>query len=148
MHSEFGVLLVIALKHSVWGFCCTNPCEQLSGEIFTHLVPQLGLGDERFLHTILFSAYLLLELQKIAGPYCLGSFQQGRTIPLRRGRSSQSRGALGIPSVGFYLQVLHHHFEGFFEELSSLNLQQQFGTIWRLGGCPTFLYFSDLERSA
>ena len=52
----------------------TNPCEQLSGEVFTHLVPQLGLGDEIFLHTILLSAYLLLELQKIAGPYCLGSF--------------------------------------------------------------------------
>jgi hypothetical protein len=78
----------------------------------------------------------------------LGGFQQGRTITLRRGRSSQSRGALGIPLVGFYLQVLHHHFEGFFEELSSLNLQQQFGTIWRLGGRPTFLYFLDLERSA
>jgi hypothetical protein len=70
MHSGFGILLVIALEHSVWGFCCTNPCEQLSGEIPTHLVPQLGLGDERLLHTILLSTYFHLALQKIAGSYC------------------------------------------------------------------------------
>jgi hypothetical protein len=70
-------LLVIALEHSIWGFCCTNPCEKLNGEISTHLVPQLGLGDERFLHTILFSAYLFLVLMKITGPYCFEEFQQG-----------------------------------------------------------------------
>jgi hypothetical protein len=54
---------------------------------------------------------------------------------------------LGILSLGFYLQALQHHFEGFFEELSSLFLQLQFGTIWRLGGRPITQYFSDLERS-
>ena len=59
-------MLVIALEHSVWGFCCANPCEQLSGEISTHLVPQLGLRDERLLHTILVSAHLHLALQKVA----------------------------------------------------------------------------------
>ena len=69
-YSDFGILLAIALEHSVWGFCCTNPCEKLIGEIPTHLIPQLGLGDKIFLHTILLSVYLLLELQKIAGPYC------------------------------------------------------------------------------
>ena len=67
MHSELGVLLVIALEHLVWGFCCTNPCEQLSGEIFTDLVPQCGLGDERLLHTILVSDHLHLKPQKVAG---------------------------------------------------------------------------------
>ena len=41
------------------GVFCTNPCEQLSGEISTHLVLQLGLRDERLLHTI-------LALQKVA----------------------------------------------------------------------------------
>ena len=58
---------VIALEQSVWGFCCTNPCEKLSGEISTHLVSQLGLGNERLLHTILVSAHLHLALQKVAG---------------------------------------------------------------------------------
>jgi hypothetical protein len=29
------------------GFAVTNPCEKLSGERPTHLVPKLGLGDER-----------------------------------------------------------------------------------------------------
>ena len=47
------------------GVFCTNPCEQLSGEISTHLVLQLGLGDERLLHTILVSAHLHLTLQKV-----------------------------------------------------------------------------------
>jgi hypothetical protein len=46
------------------GVCCTNPCEQLSGEISTHLVLQLGLGDERLLHTILVSYHLHIMLQK------------------------------------------------------------------------------------
>jgi hypothetical protein len=54
---------------------------------------------------------------------------------------------LGIPTLGFYLQVLNHHFEGFFEELSSSDLQLQFGTTWRLGGRPVIQYFSDLGRS-
>jgi hypothetical protein len=103
VHSGFGILLVISLENSVWGFCCTNPCEQLSGEISTHLVPQLGLGDERFLHTILFSSYLFLVFLEIAGPYCFEDFQQRRTSLERRVRSSQSGGALGISSVGFHL---------------------------------------------
>ena len=60
-------MFAIALQHSVWGFCYTNPCEQLSGEISTHIVPQLGLGDERFLHTILVSVHLHPALQKVAG---------------------------------------------------------------------------------
>ena len=50
----------------MWGFCYTNPCEKLSGEISTHLVLQLGLGDERLLHTILVSSHLHLALQKVA----------------------------------------------------------------------------------
>ena len=58
-------MLVIALEHTVWGFHCTNPCEQLSGEISTHLVPQLGLRDERLLHTILVSSHLHLVLWKV-----------------------------------------------------------------------------------
>ena len=49
------------------GVCCTNPSGKLSGEIPTHLVPQLGLEDEIFLHTIIFSAYLILELQQTVG---------------------------------------------------------------------------------
>ena len=49
------------------GVCYTNPWEKLSGEISTHLVPQLGLGDERLLHTILVSAHLHLSFQNIAG---------------------------------------------------------------------------------
>ena len=64
-HSSFGLAFAIALEHSVWGFCCTNPCEQLSGEISTHLVPQLGLGDEILLHTILVLAHLHLVLQEV-----------------------------------------------------------------------------------
>jgi hypothetical protein len=67
MHYGFGLAFVIALEHSVWGFCCTNPCEKLSGEISTHLVPQLGLRDERLLHTILVSTHLHLVLQKVTG---------------------------------------------------------------------------------
>jgi hypothetical protein len=55
MDSGFGLAFAIALEHSAWGFCYTNPCEKLSGEISTHLVPQLGLEDERLLHTILVS---------------------------------------------------------------------------------------------
>jgi hypothetical protein len=58
--SSFGLAFAIALEHLVWGFCCTNPCEQLSGEISTHLVLQLGLGDERLLHTILVSGLHLV----------------------------------------------------------------------------------------
>ena len=49
------------------GVFCTNPCEKLNGEISTHLVPQLGLRDERLLHTILVSTHLHLALQKVAG---------------------------------------------------------------------------------
>jgi hypothetical protein len=83
IHSGFGLAFAIYLEHSVWGFCCTNPCEQLSGEISTHLVPQLGLEDGRLLHTILVSTYLHLALQKIA-----------------------SRTVLVIPARA------HHHLEG------------------------------------
>jgi hypothetical protein len=57
-----GLEFSIALEHLVLGFCCTNPCEKLSGEISTHLVPQLGLEDERLLHTILVSVHLHLAL--------------------------------------------------------------------------------------
>ena len=57
----------ISLEYLVWWFCCTNPCEKLSGEISTHLVPQLGLGDERLLHTILVLVYLHPALQKVVG---------------------------------------------------------------------------------
>jgi hypothetical protein len=86
------VYFLLVLLSIQFGVCCTNPCEQLSGEISTHLVPQLGLGDEIFLHTILFSAYFLLELQKTAGSVLLRSFQQGHAIPLRRVRFSYSGG--------------------------------------------------------
>ena len=68
---------MLLLEHSVWGFFYTNPCDQLNGEISTHLVPKLGLGDERFLHTILLSAYFHLALQKVAGPYCSCVFSKG-----------------------------------------------------------------------
>ena len=71
----------ISICYCSWAFslgvCCTNPCEQLSGEISTHLVPQLGLGDEIFHHTILFSAYLFLVLLKITRLYCFESFSKG-----------------------------------------------------------------------
>ena len=50
---------------SIQSGCCTNPCDQLSGEISTHLVPQFGLGDEILLHTILVSTHLHLVLQKV-----------------------------------------------------------------------------------
>jgi hypothetical protein len=88
IHSGFGLAFAIALEHSVWGFCCTNPCEQLSGEISTHLVPKIGLRDERFLHTILISVHLHLALQKVAGhtvlviPARLHHYLEGRSIHL------------------------------------------------------------------
>ena len=71
------VYFLLVLLSIQFGVCCTNPCEQLSGEISTHLVPQLGLGDEIFLHTILFSAYFLLKLQKTSGSYCWGVSSKG-----------------------------------------------------------------------
>ena len=64
---DLAYCLLFLLSIQFWGFCCTNPCEQLSGEISTHLVPQLGLEDERLLHTILVLAYLHLALQQVAG---------------------------------------------------------------------------------
>jgi hypothetical protein len=75
MHSGFGLALAIALEHSVWGFCCTNPWEQLNGEISTHLVPQLGLGDERLLHTILVSGSVYRGRFDQAYPEGLGPFR-------------------------------------------------------------------------
>ena len=58
----------ISICYCSWAFIlgvfCTNPFEQLSGEISTHLFPHLGLRDERLLHTILVSAHLHLVLQK------------------------------------------------------------------------------------
>ena len=83
------ILLVIALEHSVWGFFCTNPCEKLSGEISTHLVPYLGLEDERLLHTILVSGRAYQGRFDPTYPEGLGPFRQlgfvcrGRTINLR-----------------------------------------------------------------
>jgi hypothetical protein len=73
------------------GVCCTNPCEQLSGEISTHLVPQLGLGDERLLHTILFSTRLHLSLQKIAGRTVI-------VIPARAHHSAEEFRSTGFES--------------------------------------------------
>jgi hypothetical protein len=84
-----GLAFSIALEHSFWGFCYTNPWEKLSGEISTHLVPQLGLGDERLLHTILVSEPVYRGRFDPTYPKGLEPFRQlgfvcrGRTISLR-----------------------------------------------------------------
>ena len=39
--------MFLLLSIQLGGFVVTNPCEKLSGERSTHLVPNLGLGDER-----------------------------------------------------------------------------------------------------
>jgi hypothetical protein len=89
IHSGFGLAFAIALEHSVWGFFCKNPCEKLSGEISTHLVPQLGLEDERLLHTILVSGLAYRGRFNPAYPEGMGPFRQlgfvyrGKTISLR-----------------------------------------------------------------
>ena len=65
--------------------------EQLSGEISTHLVPQLGLGDERFLHTILLSFYLYLVLKKVLViPARAQNYLEGGSIHLIQRASGRS----------------------------------------------------------
>jgi hypothetical protein len=100
--------------YSVWGFFCTNPWEQLSGEISTHLVPQLGLGDERLLHTIL----------------VLGPVYRGRFDP------AYPEGLGAIPTVGFCLQGHDHQFEGFSRGLSSFYICLYIGTSRSHRGHP------------
>jgi hypothetical protein len=112
-------VFAIALEHSVWGFCCTNPCEQLSGEISTHLVPQLGLGDERLLHTILFSSSPS-SASEVSRPYC--SCDSSKGAPSSRGRFDPAypEGLGPFRHLGFvcrgktislraFLEGYHHH---------------------------------------
>jgi hypothetical protein len=53
------------------GFVVTNPCEKLGGARSTHLVPNLGLGDERLHpHHSTFITYPPIDSEK----------QQGRIV--------------------------------------------------------------------
>ena len=80
------MLLLLRIQ---FGIFAVNPCEKLSGEISTHLVPQLGLEDEILLHTILVSGPVYRGRFNPAYPEGLGPFRQlgfvrrGRTISLR-----------------------------------------------------------------
>jgi hypothetical protein len=63
--------LLLLLSIQFGGFAVTNPCEQLSGERSTHLVPKLGLGDERLHpHHSTLITYPPIDSEK----------QQGRTV--------------------------------------------------------------------
>jgi hypothetical protein len=77
---DFGICLLLLLSIQFEGFAVTKPCEQLSGEIPTHLVPSLVLGMKYSTHTILHSSQIHLSTHERSRAILFRNFQQGRTI--------------------------------------------------------------------
>jgi hypothetical protein len=61
---DFGICLLLLLSIQFEGFVVTNPCEKLSGEIPTHLVPILVSWMKYSTHTILHSSQIHLSTQE------------------------------------------------------------------------------------
>jgi hypothetical protein len=75
---DFGIFLLLLLSIQFEGFAVTNPCEKLSGERPTHLVPSLVSGMKYSTHTILHSLQIHLSTQERSRAVLF--FQQGCTI--------------------------------------------------------------------
>jgi hypothetical protein len=61
---DFGNFLFLLLSIQFGGFVVTNPCEKLSGERPTHLVPSLVLGMKYSTYTNLHSSHIHLSIQE------------------------------------------------------------------------------------
>jgi hypothetical protein len=77
---DFGIFLLLLLSIQFEGFAVTNPCEKLSGERPTHLVPSLVSGMKYSIHTILHLSQIHLWIQESSKVVLFRNFQQGRTI--------------------------------------------------------------------